>query len=301
MGGLVALLLGKPGSGKTAFAKFLIRNEIIKGYKGVDGRKPVEGITIFCADPAQWAQIVPEKCIITPKVLNDFNEGGVDWWDKFYGDQQEHLMKFGRYSKQIVVLDDIFFFPKMVKSGGNVTTKFEQALSMYRVMDLCLLVTAQRANCFTVSLRLNAYILGFFPLSGEAETDNAYKQFSEGLWDNKNQCRDDFHKLAALEKNSFVYVNKRRQIDGGGFEKRIERLTSQHIKGNELMKIVFENDEEMIPRPIPTKEDGKLKGAKIGKSIKRSKFNPSVPAINPGGEQSESESESESDSDEVEQ
>lgn len=252
MKGLLALLNGGLGCGKTAFAKVIIRNLIQKFAKS---DAPVEGIFVFCGDPSQWTGIVPNVCVITPIFYNDFQKTGKDWWDEFYRIQQEKMKSTGKYSKMIVVVDDIFLFPGMVATGGNRTTPFERVLSMYRMMDLHVIVTAQRVKGYSKAIRDFAYVYAFWPRTGQEEIDTIYQQFGGGVWKNKDECRDEFRDLSKKLDRSFVYINKRRQSPGGEYEKQIKCLTPAQIEGNQKMKIEIENIEEMIAMPLVDNED----------------------------------------------
>lgn len=267
--GFLALLIGRPGSGKTAFAKLLIRNLIQKGNKKVDGDEPLEGFVVFAADRSQWQGIVPQKCLIDPTGYDEqWKSQGIDWWEKFYNLQQENLTKNGKYSPWLIVVDDIFLFSDFMHAGGNRTTSFEKVLSMYRVWDTKIIVTSQRTVGFTKFMREFGFIFGFWSQTGKDAADKIYEQFGEGAWDNKDDCRDDFMKLSdeiSVRPHQFIYINTRKG------EKRFENLGPEVVEMNAKFEVQFDNDAEIIPTFAPPPPEKKSGGKQPSKQANISK------------------------------
>ena len=249
MTGLLAFVCGKPGSGKSAFTKFLIRNIITNAEK--DGA-PIEGMMIFCGDPAQWKGLVPDQFIITPMIYEKFEAKKIDWWKDFYDKQQEFMAKNGRYCEWIVVIDDALLFSSMIRAGGNNFTSFEKVLSMYRVLKLRLIVTTQRTKGFTLTLRQFCSMFVFFPAAGSAEINDIFTQFGSGLWRDKKECQIQFESLATQKPHSFLIVNKRKQDADGAFKLNVQHLGETIIQKNARMQITVEDPQGLIPVPFGT-------------------------------------------------
>jgi hypothetical protein len=247
MTGLLAFVCGKPGSGKSAFTKFLIRNIITKAEeKG----QPIEGLMVFCGDPQQWKGLIPDEMIITPTVYEQFEAKRKDWWKEFYDKQQEFMSKNGRYSEWIIIIDDALLFSSMIRAGGNNMTNFEKVLSMYRALRLRLIVTTQRTKGFTVALRQFCSMFVFFPAAGELEIRDIYSQFGSGIWTDKKACMQAFERLAAEKPHSFMMVNKRKQESDGSYAVKTEHLGETIIANNERMQITVEDPQGLMPVPF---------------------------------------------------
>jgi hypothetical protein len=243
MTGMLAFLVGKPGSGKTGLTKFLIRARIKAAEKE---NEPVEGMMIFCADPQQWKGIFPDQLIITPDRYANMVKNGFDWWKNFYDKQQEFMAANNRYNRWIIIVDDALMFD-MIRAGGNQVTSFEKILTVYRALHLDLIVTTQKVRGFTPSLRQYCSLIAIFPAGGDQEIRDIYGQFGSGIWNDVKVCKGAMEDLMRKPRYTFMMVNKRKQDETtGNYVVTIEKLTAKNVEANLKMQIQVENPDALI-------------------------------------------------------
>ncbi len=250
MTGGLFFLTGKPGSGKSAFTKYLIRTII---RQNADKNEPIHGIVVFCGDPAQWKGILPQAFIITPGVYDLMLADGRNWFTDFYNKQQEYMSKHGTYTRWIIVVDDALLFSEIIKSGVNTQTPFEKFLSMHRALLAYCIVTTQRNKGFTKSLRNYATHLAFFPCAGDEEISDIYSQFGAGIWSDKKICKKEFNRLSKAKSHTFFFINKKKKNPDGSYFIEEKTLGPDVITGNENFVIKVAHPEGLLTVPFNDK------------------------------------------------
>jgi hypothetical protein len=214
------LVFGEPKSGKTHFVLNLLKkiksdfDEIVL-YLGSKDTAP------------SFLELIPNNHKPIIKILFNYNEDDLKkYYDKIEDDQIKLIKAKKNPKRYLIVADDIYSFPQLMKTNRQNPSVIEKLFANYRHLNLSIMITSQRLKQITPSLR-GMFKYAFICSLGRKDIDELSKE-NENVYFSKQDIIDSYEFVRkrdnALghiffinkdvpEKDRFQYITPSNQIE----------------------------------------------------------------------------------------